>query len=276
VTTETTLATHWIGTGCCPLKNGNRALHESCCLETKWRLRESPEAASTSQRATMHHGVVHFARAKPIGSDSFAIDSTSMEFHRRLKKEMSEGIVRAILEDAGYRVIDSGVEKVLREVACLSADEYARLGLPGAVRLSPDLTVMNREQTETFLIEVKYRKDWSKSLFGELEEQLQLFKQLVVVSINGTPPNPKGKANLPSRHLRCCRARHMGAAVQVELKRRDFDGGGSEWVDVHELEDDNLWWKMSPLQDVFTQVQDRRNAHTLLSGIDALAGIIQR
>ena len=199
-----------------------------------------------------------------------------MDFHNRLKKEMSEGIVRAILDDAGYRVIDCGIEKVLREVACLSADQYKHLGFPHAFRLLPDMTVMNREQTETFFIEVKYRSVWSKSLFDEVEEQARIFKQLVVVSINGTPPNPRGKDKLPSRHLRCCRARHTGDKYQVELKRRDLDGGGSEWVDVHDLEEDNLWWKMCPLQDVFTQVHDRRHAHTLLSGIDALAGIIQR
>lgn len=34
---------------------------------------------------------------------------------------MTEGIVKAILEDAGYRVIDSGIEKVLREVSCMNA-----------------------------------------------------------------------------------------------------------------------------------------------------------
>ncbi len=189
---------------------------------------------------------------------------------------MSEGIVRAILDDAGYRVIDIGVEKVLREVACLTSDEYTRLNLPGALKLLPDLTVMNREQTETFLIEVKYRSVWSKSLFDDIKEQVQFFRELVVVSINGAPPNPRGKEGLPSRHIRCCRVRHSGGTLQVELKRRDLDGGGSEWVDAQHLDDDNLWWKMCPLQDVFTQVQDRRNAQTVLSGIDALAGIIQR
>nr|WP_279196851.1 hypothetical protein [Ralstonia mannitolilytica] len=35
-----------------------------------------------------------------------------MDFENRIKKEMTEGIVKAILEDAGYRVIDSGIEKV--------------------------------------------------------------------------------------------------------------------------------------------------------------------
>ncbi|MBU9391491.1 hypothetical protein KTE71_28780, partial [Burkholderia multivorans] len=45
----------------------------------------------------------------------------SMSFTSRIKKEMTEGIVRAILEDAQYRVIDSGIEKVLRELSCLTS-----------------------------------------------------------------------------------------------------------------------------------------------------------
>jgi hypothetical protein len=36
-----------------------------------------------------------------------------MDFSNRLKKEMSEGIVRAVLEDAGYLVTDFGIEKLI-------------------------------------------------------------------------------------------------------------------------------------------------------------------
>jgi len=56
-----------------------------------------------------------------------------MSFANRIKKEMTEGIVRALLEDAQYRVIDSGIEKVLRELSCLSAMEYKALGYPDAM-----------------------------------------------------------------------------------------------------------------------------------------------
>ncbi|WP_104565282.1 hypothetical protein [Ralstonia mannitolilytica] len=50
-----------------------------------------------------------------------------MDFENRIKKEMTEGIVKAILEDAGYRVIDSGIEKIIRELSCMSSFEYAKL-----------------------------------------------------------------------------------------------------------------------------------------------------
>lgn len=56
--------------------------------------------------------------------------TVSMSFTSRIKKEMTEGIVRAILEDAQYRVIDSGIEKVLRELSCLTSAEYGGSWLP--------------------------------------------------------------------------------------------------------------------------------------------------
>lgn len=88
----------------------------------------------------------------------------SIKFSDRIKKEMTEGIVRAILEDAHYRVIDSGIEKVLRELSCLSAVEYKKLGYPDAMSNLPDFTVMNRDQTTKQLVEVKYRSNWSKKI----------------------------------------------------------------------------------------------------------------
>ncbi|MEE7546891.1 hypothetical protein HF319_07505 [Xanthomonas sp. Kuri4-1] len=57
-----------------------------------------------------------------------------MDFRNRIKKEITEGIVRAVLDDAGYRVIGCGIENVLRELSCLSALEYAGLDYPKAMR----------------------------------------------------------------------------------------------------------------------------------------------
>lgn len=98
-----------------------------------------------------------------------------MEFDNRIKKEMTEGIVRAILEDAGYRVIDSGIEKVLRELSCMSSLEYTQLHFPQVYSSLPDFTVMDRQrqQTQKFLVEVKYRRQWSPALFSEIAQQVQ-------------------------------------------------------------------------------------------------------
>ena len=64
-----------------------------------------------------------------------------MDFQNRIKKEMTEGIIRAILVDAGYRVIGLGIENVVRETECLTALEYAGLDFPKTMRSLPDLLV---------------------------------------------------------------------------------------------------------------------------------------
>lgn len=78
-----------------------------------------------------------------------------MEFINRIKKEMSEGIVKAILENYNYRVIDTGIEKVIREVSFLPIEAYNALGFPDALRKLPDFVVMDSEQKLKLLVDVK-------------------------------------------------------------------------------------------------------------------------
>lgn len=205
--------------------------------------------------------------------------STIMKFENRIKKEMTEGIVRAILEDAGYRVVDLGIEKILREVSILTSEEYAKLCFPDAIRCLPDLSVMNREQDQKFLIEIKYRSEWDGRLIVKLEEQVKMFGELVLVSINSTAANPKNFTNAPSRYLRCCLLRHgsQGYQMQVRIDKIHNTKEKTEWFQVSEIsEDKNLWWKMSPLQDVFAQIKVNDNDNALIAAIEALGGVLKK
>ncbi|WP_244258972.1 MULTISPECIES: hypothetical protein [Burkholderia cepacia complex] len=202
----------------------------------------------------------------------------SMSFTSRIKKEMTEGIVRAILEDAQYRVIDSGIEKVLRELSCLNSVEYGVLGYPDAMSHLPDFTVMNREQTTKQLVEVKYRTDWGKTLLEEVENQVRIFGEIVLVSVNAKAPNPNGQ-NLPSRFLRCCRLKYDGGIYKVELNRQKKEDKSiyQAWEPVKALNDGTwLWWAMRPLHEVFSQLKEDSNKDTLFHAVEALAGILEQ
>lgn len=155
-----------------------------------------------------------------------------MEFLDRIKKEMSEGIVKAILEHHGYRVIDAGIEKVLREVSCLPAELYLALGFPDALRRLPDFVVMDKDQTTKTLVDVKYRAQWDNSLLFDpkVRAQLALFREVVLVVVNGDPPAPsnKDKAHDPSAaYLRCVRLRQDGDKAFVHWR-----GSYQGWTEI--------------------------------------------
>ena len=203
----------------------------------------------------------------------------SMSFSNRIKKEMTEGIVRAILEDAQYRVIDSGIEKVLRELSCLSGAEYAALGYPDAMSRLPDFTVMDRAQSSKQLVEVKYRTTWDKSLFDEVQEQVRIFGEIVLVSVNANAPDPNG-LNYPSRFLRCCRLKMDGGVYKVELntKIQGTNNFSTSWQSVQSLKNTEswLWWAMRPLHEVFVQLKEESNKDTLTLAVKALKGILDQ
>src|SRR3989304_2978178 len=60
-----------------------------------------------------------------------------MDFENRLKRELSQGVFKCLLEDCGYRVIPLGIEAVIREIACLNKEAYKNLDFSDAVRFLP-------------------------------------------------------------------------------------------------------------------------------------------
>lgn len=207
-------------------------------------------------------------QAKPKGKAG----KDRMEFENRIKKEMTEGIVRALLDDAGYRVIEYGVEKTAREVTPMTPEEYLRLCLPDAVTKTPDLLVLDRTQTAWWLVEIKYRSQWDGSVLDEVEAQVRQFGELVLVSVAGNPDNPHNMDHTPARFLRCCRLRVNEGVYQVEAGKAE---GGAEWVPVASVRDNaKLWWKMRRVQAVFPQINEQANRNTLSSAIRALSGIL--
>ncbi len=95
-----------------------------------------------------------------------------MEFDKRIKGAITQTIVKALLEDVGYKVVPLGIEEVVREVITLSKVEYKLLGLPDELRSLPDFLVTNKDMSKSFLLEVKYRKTWSDETLCELADTI--------------------------------------------------------------------------------------------------------
>ncbi len=189
-----------------------------------------------------------------------------MDFNNRLKKELSEGIVKALLEDAGYRVIESGIEKVIREINCMNKEEYKNLNFSKGYRTLPDLLVMTKEQTEQCPIEIKYRSGWTLDVFQEIEDQVKLHEEMVLIYINGQAPDTELES--PSRYIRCCRLQYRDDKYLFQSKKL-------EWQLVSQLRDDeSQWWGMSLLQNTFPLFNENSSQKTITSAIAAIRGIL--
>ncbi|WP_371180701.1 hypothetical protein [Xanthomonas sacchari] len=193
-----------------------------------------------------------------------------MDFNNRVKKELTEAVVRAILVDAGYRVLDFGIESQIREIECLSALEYLGLDFPAALRSLPDLLVMDREQTQKQLVEVKFRTGWDKNLLLNIEDQVRMFNSMVLIYLN-TQPQLNGRDPSPSSYLRCCQLRISSDVYQVEV----LHGAEFLWRDVAQLGvHEGQWWGLRRLQDVFPKIIGRAEAQSLQTAINSIKGLI--
>ena len=157
----------------------------------------------------------------------------------------------------------------------MSSLEYTQLHFPQVYSSLPDFTVLDRQQTQKFLVEVKYRRQWSPALFSEVAQQVEFYGEMVLVCINAAPENPR-ELKLPATYLRCCKLRSHHGKVQAQLKYEDSNGWNHYWKSIDEIDGSNMWWAMSPLEKVFEQLKEREleTRQSLDSAIKALSGIL--
>lgn len=200
-----------------------------------------------------------------------------MDFRNRIAKEMTQGMVRAIFEDAGYRVIGTGIEDVLRELICLHRDEYHDLKFPDSMRLLPDMTVMDRDQKERYLIEVKYRgREWPGNIFEKAKDQAKIFGEIFIISFWGCAETKYENLSGPSRYLRCAKVRFQKGICEVELQSK-AGIASSTWESLKIINGQkpvDLWYRLPKLQDKFPLLSKRKEDNTLMAAVNALSGIL--
>lgn len=205
---------------------------------------------------------------------------STFTFASRVKKEMTEGIIRALLEDAGYQVLDTGIEKIMREITALTHEQYLDLDCPTPMRLLPDLTVTDAGRTEKHLVEVKYRAKWDRYLIKGLKKQVMAYRQIVLVCVIGIPPGnrsrhpgPNGEAS-PGDHLRCCSLRFKNDVYEIEARQK---GMPVSWLPVETLPKvaDEQWAMLMPLHKKFSLLEDNKSNGSLYAAVAALSGILE-
>lgn len=168
-----------------------------------------------------------------------------MEYTNRLKGAVTQTLLKCLLEDAGYKIVPLGIEAVIREVASLPIGEYQNLGLPLQLRKLPDFFVASPKVDKTWLVEVKYRKEWNEtvqSALGEaLQDQVMAWNPLFLMVFLGTSVKPP--YDNPFYHVKV--AKLLWDKQQGVITQRP-DGQTCPWKY-------SQWEHFLRVQDVFTE-----------------------
>ncbi|MBE0471931.1 MAG: hypothetical protein IBX55_20785 [Methyloprofundus sp.] len=124
-----------------------------------------------------------------------------MRLDNLIKGQVTQSMVKSILESAGYRVSRLGVEEIFTEVTHLDYKQYEELNLPIELRSLPDLLVATATIDKAWLVEVKYRakfdEDTIKEIYNTLSTQFAKWPDTVVVLLIGSHP----RAEKPGRFI---------------------------------------------------------------------------
>lgn len=183
-----------------------------------------------------------------------------MKFSDRLKGSLTQTLIKTLLQDSKYRIVPLGVEEVIREVAVLDKKDYKALKLPVAFKTLPDFFITNTKSSQSWLVEVKFRKEWSaatvKSLKGGLTLQTVTWHPLYLVVFLGKPGKNDGK--LPSDSIGVVKLNinekdrlNSSSPQEAELHIENADGTiEKRWNEV-------VWTDFKRVQDVFPGVSDK-------------------
>lgn len=109
----------------------------------------------------------------------------AIKFTNVVKGQITQGLLKTLLERAGYRVTRLGVEELFNEVVHLDKEHYQSLNLPLNLRSLPDLIVAEQDLERVFLVEVKFRRKFdekaAKSLFNSLKAQRKYWEDSYAV-----------------------------------------------------------------------------------------------
>lgn len=198
-----------------------------------------------------------------------------MDFENRLKRELSQGVLKCLLEDCGYHVIPLGIEAVIREIACLDKEAYKKLDFSDAVRFLPDFCILDQNLKHKLIVEVKYRWDWDGNILKEVSNQVRMFRDIILVVFIGNPPDVKYTPK-PSTYVRCCKM-YMSEENQVCAGVKDTNGGDTTkaiFVEEEDLSKLN-WWDLMILQNYFFDLKISKEEESLVKAIKSISGILK-
>lgn len=198
-----------------------------------------------------------------------------MDFKNRIKGSITQTLVKALLQDAGYHIISLGVEEVIREVAALPLSEYKQLELPHVLRKMPDFFVSDQYVERAWLVEVKYRKEWNDrtrtKLGKDIYEQVKSWSPLFLIIFLGTSTKPNNEN--PANSIGVIKLEYdNGKIVHKWEKRKPLTKNEVPEIVTTDW-DDISWGNFSRFQDIFLDVSTRWESQTILQAFNILKSL---
>lgn len=208
-----------------------------------------------------------------VNSIGKRVDNFFMDFKNRLKGSITQTLLKALLEDAGYRIVPLDIEEVIREVKDLSASEYNALDLPPVLKKMPDFFVTDKNFEKTWLVEVKYRRRWNEAtktaLRREIVEQVKSWQSVYLVVFLGEPARD---ADTPASSIGVLQLIHS----ERQLFCRRFKSKGFSTHEIEEYRtpwDEINWGHFDRFQDVFRDIGERWEESTLIKSLSLLESL---
>ncbi|MBA3766438.1 MAG: hypothetical protein H0W99_05515 [Acidobacteria bacterium] len=180
-----------------------------------------------------------------------------MEFSNILKGQITQSLLKTLMERVGYRVTRLGVEELFGEIKYLSLERYMALGLPLNLRYLPDLLVADPDMLKVWLVEVKFRREFNEqaidSLYRDLKKQREHWPNSYAVIMIGKPFVEGGRF-----HQDCLRV--LWPALTERLNRSG-EGGKKIYrapsgIDVTiERSCEDIWTSLPTLNLTFQQFE---------------------
>ncbi len=173
-----------------------------------------------------------------------------MEIENALKGHTICSIFETILVDAGYHVVPFGLERVIREVRPLHAEDYLSVMKPCQnLRSMLDLFVLDLEKKKGWLTEIKYREKLFKSIVNEFKKyESTWIPYHIVLALSKPPDSWAGEVN----HIRVFEV-NKSTSLDMEF----FESNGKR------------------IQDVFTRLREKWKNQTILKAQEMILNIAQ-
>ena len=110
-----------------------------------------------------------------------------MDMDDALAGHLVASVFEVLLVDAGYEVVPTGVERIIRELRALKHDAYVDL-VHHRLRTAPDYFVLDVEARQSWLTEVKFRHYIHPALCDDLRAIQHAWAPLALILAVAEPP----------------------------------------------------------------------------------------